>query len=119
MANPKGEGHICPINDNKFFLSCSATFQIVTIGHGTDSLGVDTLNFTLKQVVAASPVTVQPYPAGFVASFGAKNYYYTIVPDGSTFTKVSGNEIMTSQEEGNWWVLGAKGLAHKVNGVHW
>ncbi len=118
VDNPKGAGYICPIDSNKFFLSCSATFQIVTIGHGTDSLGVDTLNFTCRQVDAASPVTVQPYPGGFVASFGAKNYYYTIAPDGSTFTKFSGNEIMTSQEEGNWWVLGSKGLAHKVGGAN-
>ena len=31
-ANAKGDGLIYPINDSKFFLSCSATFQIVTIG---------------------------------------------------------------------------------------
>ena len=117
VANAKGDGRILPINDNKFFLSCKASFQIVTIGHGTDSLGVDTLNFTFKQVVAAAPVTVQPYPAGYVASFGAKNYYYTIVPDGSTFIKVSGNKLMSSQEEGNWWTLGADGLTHVVAGV--
>lgn len=116
VANAKGDGQIFPINDSKFFLSCSATFQIVTIGHGTDSLGVDTLNFTFKQVVAARPTTVQPYPGGFVASFPAKNYYYTIVPDGSTFTKVAGNEIHSTQEEGNWWVLGANGLGHIENG---
>ena len=117
VANPKGDGQIFPINDSKFFLSCSATLQIVTIGHGTDSLGVDTLNFTFKQVINAKPTTVQPYPGGFVASFPAKNYYYTIVPDGSTFTKVTGNEIHSSQEEGNWWVLGANGLGHIENGV--
>ena len=117
VANAKGNGRIYPINSNKFFLTCSATFQIVTIGHGTDSLGNDTCNFTLKQVVAAAPVTVQPYPAGFVASFPAKNYYYTILPDASKTTKVTGNEIYTSQEQGNWWVLGAKGLAHIVGGV--
>lgn len=117
VANAKGDGQIFPINDSKFFLSCSATLQIVTIGHGTDSLGVDTLNFTFKQVINAKPTTVQPYPGGFVASFPAKNYYYTIVPDGSTFTKVAGNEIHSSQEEGNWWVLGANGLGHIENGV--
>lgn len=117
VANASGDGRIYPIDSTKFFLSCNATFQIVTIGHGTDSLGVDTLNFTLKQVVAASPTTVQPYPGGFVASFPAKNYYYTIPPNASTSTKVAGNQIMTSQEEGNWWVLGANGLAHVVNGV--
>ena len=117
VANAKGDGQIFPINDSKFFLSCSATLQIVTIGHGTDSLGVDTLNFTFKQVINAKPTTVQPYPGGFVASFPAKNYYYTIVPDGSTFTKVTGNEIHSSQEEGNWWVLGANGLGHIENGV--
>ena len=117
VANPKGNGLIYPIDSTKFFLSCNSTLQIVTIGHGTDDLGVDTLNFTFKQVEAAAPVTVQPYPAGYVASFGANNYYYTIVPDGSTFTKVTGNEIHSSQEEGNWWVLGANGLAHIENGV--
>ena len=117
VANAKGEGRIYPINDTKFFLSCKSTFQIVTIGHGTDSLGVDTLSFTLKQVVAATPVTVQPYPAGFVASFGAKNYYYTILPDGSKSTKVTGNKLMSSQEEGNWWTLGAEGLSHVVAGT--
>ena len=117
VANAKGNGRIYPINSNKFFLTCSATFQIVTIGHGTDSLGNDTCNFTLKQVVAAAPKTVQPYPGGFVASFPAKNYYYTILPDASKTTKVTGNEIYTSQEQGNWWVLGAKGLAHIVGGV--
>lgn len=117
VANEKGNGRIYPINDNKFFLSCNATFQIVTIGHGIDSLGIDTLNFTYKQVVAAKPVTVQPYPGGFVASFGAKNYYYTIVADGSTFTKVTGNKLMSTQEEGNWWTLGADGLTHVVAGV--
>ena len=117
VDNAKGDGQILPINDTKFFLSCKATFQIVTIGHGTDSLGVDTLNFTFKQVVSAKPVTVQPYSGGFVASFPAKNYYYTILPDGSTTTKVTGSEIMTSQEEGNWWALGANGLSHIVNGV--
>ncbi len=118
-ANAKGKGRIFPIDNNKFFLSCAATFQIVTIGHGTDSLGVDTLNFTFKQVVAAAPVSVQPYPGGFVASFGAKNYYYTILPDASKATKVAAtnSELYTSQEEGNWWVLGSKGLAHVVNGV--
>jgi len=118
VTNSKGDGLICPIDSNKFFLSCNATFNIVTIGHGTDSLGVDTLNFTFKQVVAAKPVTVQPYPGGFVASFPAKNYYYTILPDANnTATKVAGNEIMTSQEADNWWVLGANGLAHIVGGV--
>lgn len=116
VANAKGDGLIYPINDNKFFLSCKNTFQIVTIGHGTDSLGVDTLNFTFKQVVGATPVTVQPYPAGFVASFGSKNYYYTILPDASKSTKVTGNKLMTSQEEGNWWTLGADGLTHVVDG---
>ena len=117
VANAKGQGRILPINDTKFFLSCKSTFQIVTIGHGTDSLGVDTLNFTLKQVVGATPVTVQPYPAGFVASFGAKNYYYTILPDASKTTKVTGNKLMSSQEEGNWWTLGADGLSHVVAGT--
>lgn len=117
VDNAKGPGRILPINDNKFFLSCSNSLQIVTIGHGTDSLGVDTLNFTLRQVVGTKPVTVQPYPAGFVASFGASNYYYTIVPDGSTFTKVTGNKLMSSQEEGNWWTLGTDGLTHLVAGV--
>ena len=117
VANAKGPGRILPINENKFFLSCKSTFQIITIGHGTDSLGVDTLNFTAKHVVAATPVTVQPYPAGFVASFGAKNYYYTILPDGSKSTKVTGNKLMSSQEEGNWWTLGADGLSHVVAGT--
>ncbi len=117
VANPQGDGLIYPIDSTKFFLSCKNSFQIVTIGHGTDDLGVDTLNFTFKQVVAATPITVQPYPDGYVASFGAKNYYYTIVPNDSTFTKFTGNEIHSSQEEGNWWVLGANGLAHVENGV--
>lgn len=117
VDNAKGNGRILPINDTKFFLTCSSTFQIVTIGHGTDSLGMDTLNFTLKQVVGAAPTTVQPYSAGFVASFPANNYYYTIVPDGSTYTKVTGNKLMSSQEEGNWWTLGADGLTHVVAGV--
>ena len=117
VDNAKGNGRILPINDTKFFLTCSGTFQIVTIGHGTDSLGVDTLNFTFKQVVAAAPTTVQPYPGGFVASFPAKNYYYTIVPNGNTYTKVTGNKIMSSQEEGNWWTLGSNGLTHMVAGV--
>lgn len=119
VANAKGKGRIYPINDSKFFLSCSSSFQIVTIGHGTDSLGVDTCNFTLKQVVGAAPTTVQPYPAGFVASFFTKNYYYTILPDASKSTKVAVTvkEIYTSQEEGNWWVLGTDGLAHVVAGV--
>jgi len=119
VANPKGDGQIFPIDSTKFFLSCSATFNVVTIGHGIDSLGVDTLNFTFKQVVAAKPVTVQPYPAGYVASFPANNYYYTILSDANnTATKFSGNEIYTSQEEDNWWVLGANGLAHVVGGVN-
>lgn len=117
VANAKGEGRIYPINDSKFFLSCKNTFQIVTVGHGTDSLGVDTLNFTFKQVVSATPTTVQPTPTGFVASFPAKNYYYTIVPNGTTYTKVTGNKLMSSQEEGNWWTLGADGLTHIVNNV--
>ena len=60
VANAQGPGRILPINDNKFFLSCSNSFQIVKIGHGTDSLGVDTLNFTPQQVVGTKPVTVQP-----------------------------------------------------------
>ncbi|MBR5638440.1 MAG: hypothetical protein IKW83_01625 [Muribaculaceae bacterium] len=116
VANAKGDGRILPINDTKFFLTCKSTFQIVTIGHGTDSLGVDTLNFTLKQVVAAAPTTVQPTPTGFVASFPAKNYYYTILPDASKTTKVTGNKLMSSQENGNWWTLGADGLTHVVDG---
>ncbi len=117
VANAKGNGRIYPISDTKFFLTCSSTFQIVTIGHGTDSLGVDTLNFSFQQVVAAAPTTVQPTPTGFVASFPAKNYYYTIVPSGATYTKVTGNKLMSSQEEGNWWTLGADGLTHVVAGV--
>lgn len=117
VANDKGAGRILPINENKFFLSCSGTFQIMTIGHGTNDSGVDTLNFTANQVVAASPVTVQPYPAGFVASFGSKNYYYTVNANGSTYTKVTGNKLMSSQEDGNWWTLGADGLTHVVAGV--
>ncbi len=117
VANAKGNGRILPINDAKFFLTCSGTFQIVTIGYGTDSLGVDTLNFTPTQVVAAAPTTVQPYSGGFVASFPAKNYYYTILPDASKTTKVTGNKLMSSQEEGNWWTLGSDGLSHIVAGV--
>ena len=127
VANAKGDGRILPINDNKFFLTSRNYFNIITIGHGTDSLGVDTLSFTPKQVVAAMPSNVQPTPAGFVASLfytldnqnrkTYKNYYYTIVPDGSQTTQVTGNKLMSSQEEGNWWTLGADGLSHVVAGV--
>lgn len=110
-------GKIYPINDSKFFLSTTETFSIITIDNHTGSNGTDSCSFTLKSVVGAAPVTVQPYPAGFVASFGSKNYYYTILPDASKSTKVIGNKLMSSQEEGNWWALGADGLTHVVAGV--
>lgn len=110
-------GRIYPINDSKFFLSTTETFSIVTINNHTGSDGTDSCSFSLKTVVAAAPVTVQPYPGGFVASFGSKNYYYTILPDASKTTKVTGNKLMTSQENGNWWTLGADGLTHVVAGV--
>lgn len=116
-ANAKGDGAIYPINETKFFLTCKSTFQIVTVAHHTDVQGEDSCSFTFTQVVGAAPVTVQPYPQGYVASFPAKNYYYTILPDASKTTKVTGNEIYTSQEDGNWWVLGANGLAHIEGGV--
>ncbi len=110
-------GRIYPINDSKFFLSTTESFSIITINNHTGSNGTDSCSFTLKSVVAASPTTVQPYPSGFVASFPAKNYYYTILPDASKSTKVTGNKLMSSQEEGNWWTLDAEGLTHVVAGV--
>ena len=112
-ANAKGNGRIYPINDNKFFLSNSASFSVVTLTKGEDN----TCTFAATQIVNKPVITVQPYPGGFVASFGSQNYYYTFAPDGTAPTKVTGNELYTSQEEGNWWVVGANGIAHVVNGV--
>ena len=110
-------GRIYPINDSKFLLSTTESLSIITINNHTGSNGADSCSFTFKSVVAAAPTTVQPYPSGFVASFPAKNYYYTILPDGSKSTKVTGDKLMSSQEDGNWWTLGTDGLTHIVNGV--
>lgn len=125
-ANSKGDGRIFPINENKFFLTCSNSFQIVTINN--DSSNPELLTFALSQVVATMPSSVQATPRGFVASSfytvnssnvrSYQNYYYTFSPTGETPTRLIGNELYTSQEEGNnWWVMGIKGLAHIVNGV--
>ena len=119
-TNTKGApGRIYPINDSTFFLSTTspASLQVVSMKHVARTDGTDSIAFTLKQIVAAKPATVQPYPGGFVASFAPNNYYYTFDNKGNTPTRVAGNEIYTSQEEGNWWVLGANGLTHIVNGT--
>lgn len=126
QSNPKAApGRIYPINENKFFLSISTsatnlaagTLQVVTMTQSEGTDGNNIINFTLQQIAANRPFTVQPTPTGFVASFGSSNYYYKFDSNGGTPTKVTGNELYTSQEEGNWWVAGANGLAHIVNGV--
>jgi len=111
-----GGGRIYPINDSKFFFTNSSSLQVATVGHGTNTAGADTCSFTFTSVVAAVPVTLQPTPSGFVASFFSKNYYYTFDQSGGNAVKNTGNELYTTQEEGNWWVFGANGLAHIENG---
>lgn len=121
LANSKGAaGRIYTINDSTFFLSIATnasnltagTLQVVSV---KDDGG--TTSFTLKQIAGNMPFSVQPTPAGYVASFGSSNYYYTFDNKGENATRATGNELYTSQEEGNWWVCGASGLAHIVNGV--
>ena len=121
LANSKGAaGRIYTINDSTFFLSIATnasnltagTLQVVSV---KDEGG--TTSFTLKQIAGNMPFSVQPTPAGYVASFGSSNYYYTFDNKGENATRATGNELYTSQEEGNWWVCGASGLAHIVNGV--
>ena len=116
-ANSAGAGTIYPINDSKFFFKTSNRFYSVQINRGTNAAGQDTCSFVMTQLVAAAPVTVQPTPSGFVASFGTANYYYTYDANGGSAKKVTGNELYTTREDGNWWVVGANGLAHIVNGV--
>lgn len=126
QTNPKNyPGRIYPINENKFFLSISTsannpaagTLQVVTMTQNDEADGNVVVNFTLKQIASNMPFTVQHTPTGFVASFGSSNYYYTFDSNGDTPTRATGNELYTSQEEGNWWVVGANGLAHIVGGV--
>ncbi len=117
VANSKGDGRIYPINDNKFFLTCIGTLQVETVETIATADG-DSCTFTAKQELTSAPTTVQHYPGGFVVSVPNKGHYYTFNSDGGGKDEKTGNEIYTSQEESNnWWVLGANGLAHIVNGV--
>ena len=114
VTNSAGDGRIYPINDTKFFLTCSGTLQVETIATADDG----TCTFSAIQELNSAPTTVQHYSGGFVVSVPNKGYYYTFNSDGGGKVVKTGNEIYTSQEESNnWWVLGANGLAHIVNGV--
>lgn len=108
-----GVGQILPINDSRFFLTTKSALYIVTISENGD----ESLSFTLSEIIAKVPSVLQKTSTGFVASFPADNIYCTFDANGDNFTQNSSNEIYTSQEPGNWWVLGPNGLAHIVNGV--
>ncbi len=113
LAGAVDQAHIERISDTKFFLCGNKMFGLRTIQPADDG----SITIAATAIVAAKPVTVQPYSEGYVASFYPNNYYYTTDADGGTRKRVTGNEIYTSQEPGNWWVLGASGLAHIVDGV--
>lgn len=107
-----GSGKITPIAGNKFFLSTASALYVMSF---TDNNG--TLSFTSTKIASNKPITVQHTPSGFVASFFTSNYYYTFDSNGDNATKYTGNELYTTSEDGNWWVLGTNGLAHIVGGV--
>ena len=120
--NTAGRGSMYPINDNKFFLSTASALYVVTMTKRSDG----TFAFSPQLVVSAKPKSIQPTPTGFVASRfctvsnnveSLKSYHYTFSNQGTNATQVAGNEFYSSQESGNWWVLGANGLGHIVNGV--
>ena len=85
--NTTGAGRIQTANDGTFFFTASNAFYVVKVGHGTGDDGVDTCSFTPTKIESAAPVTVQPTPTGFVASFFSKNYYYTFDKKGQNKRK--------------------------------
>lgn len=120
--NTVGKGRIYPINDNKFFFTTASSFYEVTMSN--DSEGK--LSFSPVKIVDAIPKSVQQTPNGFVASRfyvvsgdveSYYDYYYTFDINGSNAKMHNDDEIYTSQENNNWWVLGSNGLAHIVNNV--
>jgi len=113
FTHEMGDGRIYPINGNKFFFVNGTSLHVLTFETAADG----TCTFVTQDVADAVPVTLQPIPSGFVASFFSNNFYYTFDKNGDNATKLTGNELYTSQENGNWWVFGANGLAHVVNGV--
>ena len=113
LTGARASARITPINDTRFFLSGTTLFGLRTIVPQTDG----TIKITATSIVGAQPKSVQRYPGGFVASFGT-SYYYTTDANGDNRVKVnSGAELYSSQEQGNWWVVGADGLTHVVDGV--
>lgn len=108
-----GVGKIMPINDSRFFLTTNSALYVVAMTENGDG----TLTFDLSQVTAKVPSVLQKSATGFVASFPAEGTYITFDENGETIAENSSDEIYTSQEPGNWWVLGPHGLAHIVDGV--
>ena len=120
--NEMGNGRIFPINGNKFFFTTASSFYEVTMTN--DSEG--NLSFSSVKIADAIPKSIQKTPNGFVASRFYKvssdvenfyDYYYTFDSNGNNAKIHNDNEIYTSQENNNWWVLGSNGLAHIVNNV--
>lgn len=107
-----GAGYILPINDNKFFYGTNGALHLFTIDTSSS-----TPAFSYTTIASNKPITMQRTPSGFVASFFSSNYYYTFDSEGGNAVKNTGNELYTTSEEGNWWVLGTNGLAHIVNGT--
>lgn len=110
-------GTILPINDDKFFFSTNSALYVGQIITSDTDDGDYSCTFDLNKVADAKPTDLQRTPSGFVASFVNNNYYITFDNEGNLLQQQEGNKIYTSQEEGNWWVLGVNGLAHIVNGV--
>ena len=111
------DGTIFPINDSKFFFTTSDALYVGNINRSTDETGDYTCTFDLNKVVDAKPTNLQRTPSGFVASFVSNNYYCTFDAEGNLLQQLAGNEVYSSQEQGNWWTVGANGLSHIVNGV--
>ena len=109
-------GRIVPIDNTHFFLCTNSLVGTRTIKVNA-STGAVTLGSTA--IVSKKPITVQPYSGGYVISFSGQTYYYTTDAQGLNKKQVTTTaaELYTSSEgEGKWWVLGANGLAHIVDG---
>ena len=104
--------HLYPINNSKVFTYNDKSFYVGTLG-GTQ----EAPKLTLATVCSGAANNVQPTPTGYMASFMAKNCYYTFDTNGANATLVNaGNEIYSCHPDGNGtiWAIGANGL--HING---
>jgi hypothetical protein len=106
---------LMPVNDSSFFVTAK-TLSLYKIGPIVN----DTMTFTKTLCYSAIPTTLQKTATGFVANFFAKNIYITFDANGENAkTTTAASQLFSSTEsDGSWWTLSAKGLRHLVGTVY-